>query len=264
MNRLKKVIFGIIISALLFGWFLFRPSTDKIQVEDSRVGTVLTFDVPMVYISNCTQCTLSRRAQGVHVFLVPQTFLYNTTGFLDDNSVVSQVDADSQFVVQEVFTNYPHGLERAFRSEHTYLVVTDKQGFTSVTYEDIDEIIELDKSNDSKEDLINSRLVSDVENLSVFWVTVELNPYLFGDYSNNPLPDDVETRKKVVAEIQGEFLSKFPKEQILQYKLDPYHPRVYLQLNKKNALFYIQAEQVSLDVDSISLYIGEGDPIVSQ
>jgi len=263
MKTSTKIILGIVIVVLLCGWFLFRSSTDEIHSNDSRISTVLIFDVPMVYIKNCSQCSLSPRAQDVNVFLVPQTFLYNSTGFLDDNSVVSQVE-DGQFTIREVFTNHPHGLETAFRSNSTYLVVTDQQGFKSVVYEDVNQIIEFGISNATKETLVNSRLISDVESLDIFWVAVELNPRLFGDFSNTPLPDDVENRKKVVEEIQNEFLSKLPDEQKLQYKLDLYHPRIYLQLDKKDAILYMQAEQAGLNIDMISLYGGEGDPIVSQ
>lgn len=217
-----------------------------------------------VYIINCSQCSLSPRAQEINVFLVPQTFLYNTTGFLDVDSVVSQISGSEQFTVREVFTNHPHGLETAFRSDSTYMVVTDQQGFKSVVYEDINEIIGFGIDNDTRETKINSRLISDVENLDVFWISVELKPRLFGDFSNTSLPDDVEDRKQVVADIQNEFLNKLQKDQVLQYKLDPYHPRIYLQLDRKDALLYIQSEQNGLNVNSIGLYIGEDDPIVSQ
>ena len=95
---------------LLGGWSLLSPSTDKQHTNDSRLNTVLTFDVPMVYITNCSQCSPSSRAQDFNVFLVPQTFLYNTTGFLDDDSVISQVDENEQFTIQEIFTNYTRNI----------------------------------------------------------------------------------------------------------------------------------------------------------
>lgn len=264
MNTKNKIISGVVIVVLVFGWFLFRPSTDKLYPDDSRIGTILTFDVPMVYITNCSQCSLSPRAQDINVFLVPQTFLYNSTGFLDEDSIVSQIDKNEQFTVQEIFTNHPHGLESAFRSNSTYMVVTDQQDSVSVAYKDINEIIEFGINNDTRETQTNSQLISEVENLDMFWINVELNPRLFGDFSNTPLPDNTENRKKVVASIESEFLNKLPADQILEYKSDPYHPRIYLQLDRKDALLYIQTEQTGLNINSISLYIGEGDPIVSQ
>lgn len=251
---------------LLSIWFLLRPSTDKQHTNDSRLNTVLTFDVPMVYIKNCSQCSLSSRAQDFNVFLVPQTFLYNTTGFLDDDSVISQVDENEQFTVQEIFTNYTYGIERVFRDkdESTYFVVTDQQGFKSVVYEDVYQIIEFGIDNNTRETQFNLHLINKLKNLDVFWVNVELNPQLWGDYSNTPLPDNIENRMKIVAEIQNEFLNKLPNEKVLQYKLDPYHPSVYLQLDDKGTVLYMQAEQGGLNIDRIGLYDGEGDPVVSQ
>ena len=166
--------------------------------------------------------------------------------------------------IQEIFTNYPHGLERAFIDESTYFVVTDQQGFKSIVYENIYQIIESGIYNDTPETQFNLRLINDLKNLDVFWVNVELDQQLWGYYSNTPLPDNIENRKKIVAEIQNEFLSKLPDEKVLQYKLDPYHPSVYLQLNEKGTVLYMQAEQGELNIDRIGLYYGEGDPVVSQ
>lgn len=263
MKTSIKIISAITFIILLFGWLLFRPSTDKIHQNDSRIGTTLTFDIPMAYITNCSQCSLSYKAQKIGTFLVPQTFLYDSTGFLDEDSIVTQADKNDQFTIQEIFTNYPHGLETAFRNKTTYLVVTNQQGLKSVVYENVDSIIKSDKENVTKEATTKTQLLSDVENLDVFWVSIKLNNHMSGNFPNAKLPDDITKRKKLISDIENEFLNKIPKNQILQYVLDPYHPTIYLKLNKKNILLYMQSEQAKLNISSISLYEGD-DPVFSQ
>ncbi len=258
-----KIILAVTFIMLLFGWLLFRPSADKTRQNDSRIGTILTFDVPMIYITNCSQCSLSSRAQKINTFLVPQTFLYDSTGFLDKNSIVTQADKNDQFTIQEIFTNYPHGLETAFRDKITYLVVTNQQGLKSVVYENVSSIIKSDKKNTTKETVVKTQLLDDVKNLDVFWISIKLNNHMLGDFSDAMLPDDVVKRKKLVSDIENEFINKIPKDQILQYELDPYHPTIYLKLSKKDTLLYIQSEQAKLNIISISLHEGD-DPIFSQ
>ena len=266
MHTRLKVTAGIAATALLLlGWLLFRSSTDTFQVEDSRIGTAKIFDVPMVYINNCSQCSLSPKAQEIGVFLVPQTFLYNTTGFLDKDSVARQVASNEKFSVQEVFTNYPHGIEAAFRSKATYLIVKDSIGFVSVLSEDVDETIQHEKDYGySKEELENMQMLKDVSSLDTFWIVVELNTRMFGDFSQTTLPDVASERRAKVTAIQSEFLNKFPREQFLQYKLDQDFPNIYAQMNKTDGILYIQAEKIGLNINSISLYAGKGDPIISR
>lgn len=264
MLRTNKIIIIILIIVVLFGWLLLRPSTDVVHPDDPRIGTTKTYDVSMVYITNCSQCSLSRRAQNIGKFLVPQTFLYDSTGFLDDDSKIVQTKEGEIFTIQEVFTNYPHGLERAFRSESAYFVAKDTQGIISVISTNVKDIIQFEKENRniSHQRRINTQLIDDIDGRGISWILVELYPILPGEFDRIALPDYAEERRKLVAKIEQEFLDKFPKDQILQYRLDPYHSRVYLQIDNKGPVFYLQAEQVGLNINFISLYNGIGDPLV--
>lgn len=262
MNSLKILIPAIILFILFAAWFLFRPSTDEILLDHYKTNTTMTFDVPMVYVTNCSQCAFSQKAQAIDTFLVPQTFLYEPLLFSDDEFTIQQIPQNETFTIQEVFTNQPHGLEAVFRGDVTYFVITDTQGVTSVTYKDIHNFIVNEADNQYP---ANTSLLNSIADLDTFWISVDLNQHLSDTYADDLLPNEGDERAEKILAIENEFLSKFPTDQIEEYKLDQSQPRVYLKMNKKVGVLYLLAGEVKFNIRSIGLlYTNEDSPAIAQ